>query len=113
MACPSNLILAVERAKNCHVEKKTTEVKTQKTREADKFSYYGAGTQFNPTKELDELYSKDAKVPMIDLEVFALEYIKREEEEMYNTEMAKLQEELTLLEPGKYFHRIHAVRACP
>ena len=50
---------------------------------------------------------------MIDLEVFALEYIKREEEEMYNTEMAKLQEELTLLEPGKYFHRIHAVRACP
>jgi hypothetical protein len=28
----------------------------------------------NPLRELDELYSKDAKVPHIDLEVFAKEH---------------------------------------
>jgi hypothetical protein len=41
-------------------------------------------------KELDELYSKDTKVPMIDLEVFANEHMKKEEERVFNTEMAKL-----------------------
>ena len=51
---------------------------------------------------MDEHYSKDSKVPMIDLEVFAKEHIKNLEEQKFNIEMAKLQEELDQLEPGKY-----------
>lgn len=45
-------------------------------------------------KELDEHYSKDTKVPLIDLEVFAKEHIKSVEESKFNKEMAKLQTEL-------------------
>jgi hypothetical protein len=41
----------------------------------------------NPLKELDELYSKDTKVPLIDLEVFAREHIKNVEETKFETEM--------------------------
>jgi hypothetical protein len=33
---------------------------------------------------LDELYSKDAKVPLIDLDVFAKEHIKSIEEKKFN-----------------------------
>ncbi len=53
-------------------------------------------------KELDELYSKDSKVPLIDLEVFAKEHIKSLEESKFNKEMARLQTELDQLEQGKY-----------
>jgi hypothetical protein len=42
----------------------------------------------NPVKELDELYSKDSKVPQIDLERFAREQIKKDEEKKFNDEMA-------------------------
>jgi len=44
----------------------------------------------NPVKELDEHYSKDTKVPLIDLEVFAKEHIKSVKENKFNEEMAKL-----------------------
>lgn len=60
----------------------------------------------NPVKELDELYTKDAKIPQIDLEVFAQEQIKKDEENKFNSEMANLQKELDQLESGKYL-RIH------
>lgn len=62
-------------------------------------------TIMNPVKELDELYSKDSKVPQIDLEAFAREQIKKDEEKKFNDEMAKLQKELDQLESGKYFKR--------
>ena len=52
-------------------------------------------------RELDELYSKDAKVPQIDLEVFAKEHTKAEEEKKFNEDMALLQQELDLLADGK------------
>jgi hypothetical protein len=48
----------------------------------------------NPVKELDELYTKDAKIAQIDLEAFALERIKMDEEKKFNEEMVKLQKEL-------------------
>jgi hypothetical protein len=48
----------------------------------------------NPVKELDELYTKDSKIAQIDLEVFALERIKLDEEKKFNEEMVKLQKEL-------------------
>jgi len=60
----------------------------------------------NPLKELDELYSKDAKVPLIDLEVFAHEHIKSVEETKFEHEMQKLQTELDQLELGKLSHPI-------
>ncbi len=44
----------------------------------------------NPVKELDELYAKDFKVTQIDLEVFALDRIKMDEEKKFNEEMIKL-----------------------
>lgn len=56
----------------------------------------------NPLKELDELYSKDTKVPLIDLEVFAVDYIKDLEEKNFEIEMKKLQDELDQLELGKF-----------
>ncbi len=86
-------------------ENLSTEAVTQKTREADKFSYYvpgGQQTPWNPLKEVDELYCKDNKVPLIDLEVFAKEHIKNVEEKKFNIEMGKLQKELDQLEAGKY-----------
>lgn len=61
----------------------------------------------NPVKELDELYTKDAKIPQIDLEVFAQEQIKKDEENKFNSEMANLQKELDQLESGKYLRLIH------
>jgi hypothetical protein len=51
---------------------------------------------------LDELYSKDTKVPLIDLEIFADEHIKSVEETKFENEMKKLQTELDQLELGKY-----------
>lgn len=44
----------------------------------------------NPVKELDELYAKDSKIAQIDLEVFAIDRIKMEEEKKFNDEMATL-----------------------
>lgn len=52
----------------------------------------------NPVKELDELYTKDSKVPQIDLEVFAREQIKLDQEKKFNDEMTKLQKELDQLD---------------
>jgi hypothetical protein len=87
-----------------NVEPRQNEAKFQRTREADKFSYYPNGQQhsLNPLKELDELYSKDTKVPLIDLEVFAVDYIKDLEEKNFEKEMKKLQHELDQLELGKF-----------
>ena len=87
-----------------NVEPRQNEAKFQRTREADKFSYYPNGQQhsLNPLKELDELYSKDTKVPLIDLEVFAVDYMKDLEEKNFEKEMKKLQHELDELEQGKF-----------
>ena len=66
--------IAVARGNALGHGERSNEVATQKAREADKFSYYvrgDAAIPSNPLRELDELYSKDAKVPHIDLEVFA------------------------------------------
>lgn len=81
-------LLPVERPSPCDLV--SQEAATQKTREADKFSYYvpgGQQTPWNPLKEIDELYCKDSKVPLIDLEVFAREHIKSVEEQRFNREM--------------------------
>lgn len=51
---------------------------------------------------MDELYSKDTKVPLIDLEVFAVDYMKDLEEKNFEKEMKKLQHELDELELGKF-----------
>jgi len=59
------------------IKKKSNEANTQRAREADKFSFYvrgDAAIPSNPMRELDELYSKDAKVPHVDLEQFAKEH---------------------------------------
>ena len=52
----------------------------------------------NPVKELDELYAKDTKIPQINLENFAKERIKQEEERKFKDEMTKLEKELDQLE---------------
>lgn len=52
-------------------------------------------------KELDELYSKDSRVPLIDLEVFANEHVKKMKGEKFDSQMKMLEEELNTLEPGK------------
>ena len=73
---------------------KSNEVATQKAREADKFSYYvrgDAAIPSNPLRELDELYSKDAKLPHIDLEVFAKDHSKSLADKKFNESMIKLQ----------------------
>ena len=53
-------------------------------------------------RELDELYSKDAKVPHIDLEVFAKEHMKSIKDKKFSDDMVRLEQELDQLEPGKY-----------
>jgi hypothetical protein len=83
---------------------KSNEISTQKAREADKFSYYARSDSqipSNPLRELDELYSKDNKVPHIDLETFAKEHMKVVEGKKFNDDMVELQQELDKLEPGK------------
>ncbi len=67
---------------------------TQKAREADKFSFYvrgDAAIPSNPLRELDELYSKDSKIPHIDLEVFGKEHSQSLADRKFNESMAKLQ----------------------
>jgi hypothetical protein len=56
----------------------------------------------NPLKELDELYSKDSRVPLIDLEVFANEHVKKLKSDKFDSQMKMLEQELNTLEPGKY-----------
>ena len=73
----TNFLAVVRRNAVFGIGEKSNEVATQKAREADKFSFYvrgDAAIPSNPLRELDELYSKDAKVPHIDLEVFAKEH---------------------------------------
>jgi hypothetical protein len=73
----SDLNLVVVKDQKVALGEKSSEVQNQKAREADKFQYYvrgDAAIPSNPLRELDELYSKDAKVPHIDLEVFAKEH---------------------------------------
>lgn len=72
----------------------------------------GQQTPWNPLKEIDELYCKDTKVPLIDLEVFAREHIKSVEEQKFNREMGKLQKELDQLESGKYSLSIGQPTVC-
>ena len=52
-------------------------------------------------RELDELYSKDNKVPHIDLEKFAQDHMKDVEEKKFQQDMDELQQELDKLERGK------------
>jgi hypothetical protein len=68
-----------------HSGDKSAEVSNQQYREADKFAYYerGNANRTNPTRELDEFYCKDDKVPSIDLQLFAEEH----EDKMFNLEM--------------------------
>lgn len=107
--CPLLTPLAVFRGEAFALSngEKSTEAATQKAREADKFSYYareGQAIPNNPLRELDELYSKDAKVPHIDLEGFAKEHLKSLEESKFNDDMTQLQKELDSLESGKSSH---------
>ena len=75
----------------------------QITREADKFRYYAHDGQVppDPRSEMDEHYSKDEKVPQIDLEVFANAHIQKQEEKQFQQDMLKLQAEVDFLEEGK------------
>ena len=50
---------------------------------------------------MDEHYSKDEKVPQIDLEVFANAHIQKLEEKQFQQDMLKLQAEVDFLEEGK------------
>ena len=83
---------------------KCDEVSIQKQREADKFRYYAPNpqSQSNPVLELDEFYSKDEKVPKIDLEVFAKDHNKEKEGIKFDQDMAALTKELEHLDEGKY-----------
>lgn len=47
------------------------------------------------------MYSKDSRVPLIDLEVFANEHVKKMKGEKFDSQMKMLEEELNTLEPGK------------
>jgi hypothetical protein len=47
---------------------------------------------------MDEYYSKDEKVPQIDLEVFANAHIQKLEEKQFQQDMLKLQAEVDFLE---------------
>ena len=78
----------------------------QKHREADKFRYYAPNpqSQSNPVLELDEFYSKDEKVPKIDLEAFAKDHNKEKEGIKFEQDMAQLTKELEILDEGKYCH---------
>lgn len=51
--------------------------------------------------ELDEFYSKDEKVPKIDLESYAKDHTKEKEGIKFDEDMAKLQKELAFLDEGK------------
>jgi hypothetical protein len=55
---------------------KSNEVANQQHREADKFAYYerGMAVRINPTREMDEFYCKDDRIPCIDLSLFAEEH---------------------------------------
>ena len=81
----------------------STEPRTQEIREADKFRYFAPEGQVppDPRSEIDELYSKDEKVPHIDLSVFAEEHQKSLEDQKFNEEMERLKPELDKLEEGK------------
>ena len=52
--------------------------------------------------ELDEFYSKDEKVPKIDLEAFAKDHNKEKEGIKFEQDMAQLTKELENLDEGKY-----------
>lgn len=103
----SNINLGINRSEGYDQKwgEKSNEVANQKQREADKFAYYyerNTANRNNPNKELDELYSKDDKVPCIDLVMYAEEHQKSMEDKLFNEEMEQLQPELDKLEEGKY-----------
>jgi len=50
---------------------------------------------------LDEFYSKDEKVPKIDLETFAKDHNKEKEGIKFNADMEQLTKELETLDEGK------------
>jgi hypothetical protein len=60
---------------------------------------------------MDEHYSKDEKVPQIDLEVFANAHIQKLEEKQFQQDMLKLQAEVDFLEEGKCLN-ISIVKCC-
>lgn len=64
----------------------------QLQREADKFRYFAPEGQVppDPRSEMDELYSKDQKVPQIDLEAFAKAHILKLEEQQFQQDMTRL-----------------------
>ena len=89
---------------NLGLGEKSNEVSIQKHREADKFRYYAPNpqSQSNPVLELDEFYSKDEKVPKIDLETYAKDHNKEKEGIKFEQDMAQLTKELETLDEGKY-----------
>ena len=91
---------------NLGLGEKSNELSIQKHREADKFRYYAPNpqSQSNPVLELDEFYSKDEKVPKIDLEAFAKDHNKEKEGIKFEQDMAQLTKELESLDEGKYCH---------
>ena len=82
---------------------KSNEVANQQQREADKFAYYERqnANRMNPTKESDEFYCKDDRIPCIDLTLYAEEHQTEIEDKLFNLEMEQLQPELDKLEEGK------------
>ncbi|CDW75998.1 transcription elongation factor sii protein n terminal domain containing protein [Stylonychia lemnae] len=60
----------------------------------------------NPLKELDEHYAKDDKVPQIDCEIIANDYLKQKEDEKFQREILQLQDELQYLDEGKSFPKL-------
>ena len=91
---------------NLGLGEKSNEVSIQKHREADKFRYYAPNpqSQSNPVLELDEFYSKDEKVPKIDLESYAKDHNKEKEGIKFEQDMAQLTKELENLDEGKYYY---------
>lgn len=80
--------IGVDRGESCNQGngEKSNEIGIQKHREADKFRYYAPNpqSQSNPILELDEFYSKDEKVPKIDLETFAKDHNKEKDSIKFN-----------------------------
>lgn len=81
------------------------EEQTQRKRESSIFqSIYMNPNMIpqNPIRELDELYVKDDKVLLSDCGEIAAEFFKQRDDENFKKEMEALQEELKLLDEGKY-----------
>lgn len=90
----SSNIIVVNRGDKYEIKfgEKSNEVANQQQREADKFAYYERqnANRMNPTKETDEFYCKDDRIPCIDLNVYAEEHQTEMEDKLFNLEMEQL-----------------------